>query len=256
MARKLYVGTSGWNYDDWDGRFYPKEVAKKRWLGHYVKVFNSVEANGTFYRLPKKETLQNWVDMVPDQFRFAIKMWRGITHYKKLKDSRDKLDTFFDLISVIPTRHRGAVLVQIPPNQGKDVDKLKAFLDDAKGAMGKEHWRLAFEPRHDSWNDEEVRKVLDRARVALVVHDMSNAGPVHEPNDASFVYMRRHGPGGDTSKRYTKNALDKDVQRVKEWEKDRDVFVYYNNDNNAYAPQNAQELMTGVHPGLEREIPA
>lgn len=246
VSAKLYIGTSGWNYDDWKKNFYPEDVAKKRWLEHYVKVFNSVEVNGTFYSLPKKETLQEWVERVPSDFRFSMKMWRGITHYKKLKDAGDKLDTFFDLVSQVPTRHRGVVLVQIPPNQHKDVEKLKAFLDDAKDAMKGRRWRLAFEPRDDSWDDREVRKVLERQRVALVVHDMEGKGDTKEPTSGSFVYVRRHGPGGDTSKRYSKTALQGDVRRIRKWSKDRTVYAYYNNDNRAYAPKNAQQLKRQV----------
>jgi uncharacterized protein YecE (DUF72 family) len=251
MPRKVYIGTSGWNYPDWRGNFYPEEMPQRRWLRHYAKLFDTVEVNNTFYRLPRKETLRAWVDAVPSHFRFTIKMWRGITHYKKLKDAKDKLELFFDLVSVVPTRNRGVILIQIPPNQGKDVAKLESFLGDVKEITAQDRWRVAFEPRSRDWDDEDVRLVLDRARVALCVHDMEGRGPIAEPNNASFVYVRRHGPGGDTTKSYSERETAADAVRFRAWRKDRTVFVYYNNDRNAYAPRDALRVQDAT-PGAFR----
>lgn len=235
----VHVGTSGWSYAHWKDDFY-EGVPQRAWLEAYADRFDTVEVNGSFYSLPKDTTIDKWADKTPHDFRFTMKMWRGVTHYRKLKEARDLLVRFFDPVAHLPKRERGPILVQLPPNMGKNVERLKTFLDEVKDLTAPDRWKIAVEFRDDSWNDKETRKVLDDERAAMVVHDMTGVGANDEPNDASFVYVRRHGPHGDMSKGYSDSQLEADKRRIEAWrEEGRTVYVYYNNDVKGDAPRDA-----------------
>ncbi len=137
---------------------------------------------------------------------------------------------------------RGPVLVQLPSNQGKDVAKLDAFLEEFKAVTHPARWKMAVEFRNADWLCPETYHVLDRRRAALCLHDMPPAA-VAEPNDAAFVYIRRHGPAGDYRHSYSDRALREDAQRIRRWlEEGRMVFAYFNNDAEACAVGNARQL--------------
>lgn len=252
MGGRAFVGTSGWQYRQWRGRFYPEDIPQRAWLPFIGENLDSVEVNGTFYTLPKKETVHGWAEETPRDFRFSLKVWRGISHFKKLKDPEPKLRRFYDLAKEVPGRQRGPLLTQLPPNQGKDLEKLDHYLKAMKKVPTKTqgHWQRAMEFRHDSWYDDDTYALLDKHRTALCIHDMKGAGPVDEPNDASFIYMRRHGPGGNTQRGYDKKAIRQDARRINDWsDSGKQVFVYYNNDGYAHAPQDAmtlKEMLNGV----------
>lgn len=244
MSRgSIHIGTSGWNYAHWRERFYPKGTPQRLWLDTYAKQFETVEVNGSFYKIPKVESVEHWVEAAPSRFRFALKLWRGITHFKKLKDCRDALGRFFEVAEQVPTRQRGPVLVQLPGNQGPDLEKLDTFLNDLKGVTAPSRWKVAVEFRHPGWLSKETYRLLDRHRSAVCLHDMGDQAPTEEPNDASFVYVRRHGPRGDYAGSYSKAALKQDAERMRRWsEQGRPVFVYFNNDGEAAAVKNGLEL--------------
>lgn len=249
MARKgnVYIGTSGWDYDGWQGAFYPDEVPKARRLEHLADRFDAVEVNGSFYRVPDPETVAAWAARTPTRCRFVLKMWRGVTQYKKLADCTDHLERFFASADALPTDRRGPVLVQTPPNLGKDLGRLDAFIDMVRDVTAPDRWKIAFEPRHPSWLDEDVVDLLDDRGVARVLHDMEDAAPVDTPNDASFVYLRRHGPGGDHAKGYDADTVRGDARRITEWAAEgRTVYVFYNNDVGAHAPRDAMRLMRSL----------
>lgn len=237
------IGTSGWNYSHWKERFYPKGVKQADWLPYFARHFETAEVNNSFYRIPKRETIAQWSAQAPRRFRFAIKLWRGITHFKKLKNAREPLQNFFDVVGVLPSRQRGPLLVQLPPNQKVDVEKLDRFLDDVREVTAPSRWKVTVEFRHESWLCNEVYRLLDRQRAALCLHDMQGRAPVDEPNDASFVYVRRHGPGGSYAGRYAEKHIREEARRIRRWLKDgKSVFVYYNNDLEGYAVENALQL--------------
>lgn len=243
MGGRAYVGTSGWQYRDWRGRFYPEDIPQRKWLDYIGHELDSVEVNGTFYRFPRRKAVSQWSEEAPAGFRFAFKVYRGISHYRKMKDSGSQLSDFFWQVDPVPARQRGPLLTQLPPNQGQDVEKLDAYLATMKKTAGKRHWKRAVEFRNDEWYDEETYKVLDKHRTALCVHDMKGAAPVDEPNDASFIYMRRHGPGGNTQRGYDRKAIRRDARQIEDWlDGGKTVFVYYNNDGYAHAPQDAEAL--------------
>jgi uncharacterized protein YecE (DUF72 family) len=244
---RAYVGTSGWNYRDWSGAFYPAGLPASKWLRHYASAFETVEVNNTFYRKPSKQAVDNWQAAVPAGFRFAVKLWRGITHYRKLKNCAQFLEDFLDLIAPIPLRRRAPLLIQLPANFAKDAVRLASFFDDLRAVQSGDpvrRWRVAVEFRHDSWYTPDIYRLLDRERAALCLHDMQGKGAVSTPNDASIIYVRRHGPGLPYSSRYPVRAIERDVRQIEQWlGRKKQVFVYFNNDRQAAAVRNATQLL-------------
>jgi len=239
---RAYVGTSGWNYGHWRRRFYPQGLRQADWLAHFAAHFDSVEVNNAFYRVPDRRTVDAWVEQAPSRFRFAVKMWRGVTHFKKLKDCGEHLEKFFAPVSALPAGQRGPVLVQLPSNQGKDLDKLDAFLTDLKQVTRPARWKVAVEFRSQDWLCPETYELLDRQRAALCLHDMPPA-EVASANDAAFVYVRRHGPGGDYRNSYSDRDVKKDARQIEGWlDAGRTVFAYFNNDAEACAVHDAERL--------------
>lgn len=245
-----HVGTSGWNYKHWSGgRFYPPRLAARNWLAFYATHFDTVEVNNSFYRIPSAESVASWAATVPAHFTFAMKIWRGITHYRKLVNCEEFLDRFFAAANALNPPRRGPLLLQLPPSLGIDVGRLDAFLDAFHAATGTQRWLLAVEFRHPSWLKPEVYALLDRHKVALALADMERC-PITEPNGADFVYVRRHGPTGRYAGCYAPEHIAADAQRIDRWLRTgRSVFVYYNNDIGGHAVDNARQLMEAL--GIE-----
>ena len=241
---KLSIGTSGWSYRHWRGSVYPDGLSAKSWLNFLQARFNSVEVNSSFYRLPKAEIVRNWGDAAPPGFEFALKMWRGITHYNKLRNAGPNLARFLEVAEALAPIRRAPMLLQLPPNQRIDLPKLDQFLSEFAGASDR-HWRLAVEFRHDSWLEPQTLATLDRHDAGLCVHDMRGQGAVVESNQQpTFVYVRRHGSGDARyGGSYTAEEIHEDAQRIGKWGRSgRDVYVYYNNDIGGHAFYNALEL--------------
>lgn len=240
-----WIGTSGWSYDHWArGRFYPKGLKPGEWLAFLARHFNTVELNTSFYRPPRPAYIERWRDQVSTHFRFAIKLWRMITHHKKLIDCREQLDSFVELFKPLGVaRKRGPLLVQLPPSLRPGIDRLDAFLTDLKRALGRMRWSVTVEFRHRDWICDETYELLDRYGVAICLADMPQC-PVTEPNDgADFIYIRRHGPTGDYRDPYSEEQLGGDATRIRAWlQNGRDVYIYYNNDAEGFAVDNAKRL--------------
>jgi len=251
-----YIGTSGWSYKDWgNGRFYPKGLRSTKWLEFYGERFGTVELNMSFYRLPKPDVVKRWHGMVDPEFRFAIKLSRIVTHRKRLKDCEEALDAFFGAVSAFGDK-RGPLLVQLPPSLKRDEQLLAGFLDDLERVSGRTRWRVVVEFRDKGWLCDDVHKVLDAHGAALCLADLGPC-PITEPNDVDFVYVRRHGP---SERRYhgcyTERQVASDAAHVRAWLKEgRDVYVYYNNDFEGYAVDNAQGLIR-MATGREAEAEA
>jgi uncharacterized protein YecE (DUF72 family) len=235
---KAYIGTSGWNYRHWwNDEFYPKELKPTQWLNYFVRQFDTVEVNNSFYRLPSREMFEAWRKQAPPGFVFAVKASRFITHIKRLKDPEEPLDLFFSSAKYLK-EHLGPILFQLPPQLKADLDRLEVFLQalDAHGA--RKHRRCVIEVREATWL---VPAVFDRLRqhgVALCLADWRETH-VAEPITADFVYLRRHyGPGKGGN--YPKKELDRDVTKIRKWVKSGlDVYVYFNNDMGGHAVRNA-----------------
>lgn len=243
---RCYIGTSGWSYSDWaGGRFYPKGLRQGGWLSFFAKQFSTVEVNMSFYRLPKTDMLERWHSMTGSGFVFALKLWRRITHEKRLADCSRELRDFFAVTEILGAK-RGPLLVQLPPSMRTDLDRLDAFLTEVNAASPKFTWRVAVEFRNRDWRTEETCVLLDRHDAALCLSDMPRC-PIGEPNNASFVYVRRHGPTGSYSGCYSDEQIAADAARVRTWlKRGRDVYIYFNNDIEGHAVDNARQLRERV----------
>ncbi len=234
---QVHIGTSGWSYKHWRGRFYPPEIETSCWLSYYCQFFETVEINNSFYRLPAKETFEAWRNQSPAKFIFAIKGSRFITHMKKLKDPERASQKFFDHVSGLREKV-GPVLFQLPPRWQKNAQRLKEFLASLPSS-----YQFAFEFRDASWFDREIYTILESYRASLVISSSPNF-PFEEVLTASFAYLRMHGGAELYGSYYSDKELASWTKRIEKWlsEGAKEVYVYFNNDANAYAIQNALTL--------------
>lgn len=233
---EVRIGTSGWAYKDWNGPFYPDEVKAKDRLSCISRRFPTLEINASFYRMPTDKAVAGWREQTPDDFLFAWKASRYITHNKKLNDPADSLAYMFERIRGLGDKI-GPVLFQLPPNLHRNDERLAAFLK----ALPKKG-RLAFEFRHPSWYDPAILDLLRDHGAAFCISDHHDAPAPFEVT-ADFVYLRGHGPGGLYRGRYGEAALRDWAAHVRRWRKDHDVFVYFDNDIKSAAPADAQQLI-------------
>jgi uncharacterized protein YecE (DUF72 family) len=238
MAKKgkAIIGTSGWHYKHWEGSFYPKELKKSDYAGYYARHFNSVEVNRTFYKLLKEKSVKEWYDKVPVDFIFSVKGSRYLTHMKKLNDPADAVKNLLD--SVKPFKEKlGPVLFQLPPNLHINEEKLKGLFK----VLPKKN-RFAVELRNSSWYDEKVYKILKDAGIAFCIYELEgHRSP--EVVTSDFVYIRLHGPGNKYQGSYGEDTLMGWAEKIDYWINDgKDVYCYFDNDEKAYAPDNALKL--------------
>jgi len=229
----VLVGTSGWQYDDWRGRFYPKDLPKTKWLEYFSRAFPTVEVNNTFYQLPKEETFVAWRGASADGFVVAIKASRYITHIRRLRECRDPVRLLWSRCRRLGKK-LGPVLFQLPPNFKADVDLLRGFLRLLPKSM-----RAAFEFRHPSWESDETRRALDEAACALVLADRPGAR-VPDVVTGGWSYIRFH-QGTLLSPGYRRSKLRRWADRIAEMPA-RETFVYFNNDTGGAAVQDALTL--------------
>ena len=250
---RVFVGTSGWSYDHWrHGVFYPEGLPSRKWLAFLAERFDTVELNASFYRWPRPASVAAWAETVPDGFRFAVKLWRGFTHYSRLEDPKDALPRFMARFDAMPEAKRGPLLVQLPPQMEVDAQRLDRFL----GQLAPFGWRTCVEFRNGTWLTPGVRAILDKHGVALCVHDMVWAAPVSEPNAAPFVYVRRHGPDSRYGGTYSDGRILSDAAAIRGWlAGGRDVFVYFNNDGKGYATRDALRLKQALADAKEAVPP-
>lgn len=234
---KLNIGCSGFSYDHWKGLFYPEDFPKRRWFEYYCARFSTVELNVTFYNLPDKETFTRWYQEAPPGFVFSLKGSRFITHVKKLKASAEPVDVFFSRAMALKEK-LGVILWQLPPGLKADPERLAEFLELLRpyGA------RNAFEFRGETWISKKVISLIGKENAGLCMADWPDFLD-DLPVTSDFVYIRRHGAGGGSATSYTPEQLKTDATRIRKFLKQRkDVFIYFNNDANGYAPRNASEL--------------
>lgn len=232
----LLIGTSGWSYKHWVERFYPKDLKPKDLLSFYAQHFPTVEINATFYRLPFEAMVKGWYKKTPDDFLFALKVSRVITHYKKLRDIEDAWHTYFNRLEILGKK-RGVFLHQLPPSLLKDIELLEKYLK----FLPKNFYHCV-EFRHKSWFEDEVFKTLRKYNIAFCIISMPKMPVIFEVT-APFVYIRMHGSQSLYSSCYTEKEIKYWAGKIKKFLKQNlRVFVYFNNDTNAYAVFNAQRL--------------
>lgn len=235
----LYIGTSGFSYDDWIGEFYPDNLERKDWLRFYAKHFNTTELNVTFYRTPFDAMFKSWYSRTPENFLFSVKGSRFITHTKRLQNVDDSVDYFFSRANLLKEK-LGVVLWQFPPGLKKDVKKFLNFLKILKKYKNILH---TFEFRNRFWAESDIIKMLKESGHTVCISDFHRFETDYIPG-FEFYYIRRHGPkrAGLYAGCYRRDELKKDAELIKKLKK-KDVFVYFNNDVAGHALKNAQELI-------------
>jgi uncharacterized protein YecE (DUF72 family) len=236
MPRKIFIGTSGWNYKHWLGPFYPEKFRAADMLRFYSEHFDSVEINATHYHLPRLSSFDSWRATTPGEFVFAVKASRFITHMKKLKAPRTSTEKFFAGVERLEDK-LGPILFQLPPHWHLNYERLESFLS----ALPTD-FRYTFEFRDHSWHTREVYDLLKKHNVALCFyHQMGYDSPAEVTAD--FVYVRLHGTESKYAGSYPRSVLKKWAHRIGCWRKaSKRVYFYFNNDPEGHAVKNALSL--------------
>ena len=230
---EIHVGTSGWQYDDWRGVFYPAGLPQREWLRFYATEFGTVEVNNSFYRLPERATFERWREETPSGFVVTVKASRFITHLKRLKDPEEPVALLWERASGLGDR-LGPVLFQLPPRFPVEVERLRRLLATLPRGM-----RPAFEFRDSSWYSDDVFRLLDGAGASLVWPD--RPGLRHTlPMTGGWLYVRFHqgtasGPG------YRREKLRRWASRIAT-SAAKESFLYFNNDPTGAAIRDARTM--------------
>jgi uncharacterized protein YecE (DUF72 family) len=233
---RYFIGTSGWHYDDWRGRFYPEKLPKNKWLEFYAQHFPTVELNNSFYRLPSENAFTGWYNTSPPVFRYAVKVSRFITHIKRLKDCDEALANFMSRAGILKEK-LGPLLYQLPPSMHRNDEILESFLNVLPREL-----KHVIEFRHESWLVDEVFDILRQYHAGLCVFDMpALTSPLLATAD--FAYIRFHGSDSLYSSCYTDNELSDWAHSIAELAENLDsVYIYFNNDVQGFAVSNAETI--------------
>jgi uncharacterized protein YecE (DUF72 family) len=263
------IGISGWTYPRWRGTFYPRGLPQRQELRYAAERMNSVEINGSFYSLQRRSSFEAWAASVPEDFVFAVKGGRFITHMKKLSGIETPLANFFASGVLALDQKLGPILWQLPPNLGFNADRVDAFLaqlppsagsaakiaarhdqripDDralTKAAHPRYRLRHAIEPRHESFRTPEFYRLLRRYKMALVISDNPGKWPIFTEITTDLMYVRLHGHDQLYVSGYSDHELDEWAAKIRSWtERGCDVYVYFDNDAKVHAPFDAMSLM-------------
>ncbi|MBV9010051.1 MAG: DUF72 domain-containing protein [Verrucomicrobia bacterium] len=236
---KYWIGTSGFQYSEWKGTFYPADLHASRMLPYYAEQFATTEINYTFHRIPAPTTIENWCKLTPANFRFALKAPQKVTHFAKLRRCDDTIDYFYDVICGLGER-LGPILFQLPPSLKKDTALLGAFVECLPASM-----RAAFEFRHASWLDDEVFAVLRRANACLCIADSEKLStPALQTSNWGYLRLRRE------------DYQDADVLRwcdllnelSASWS---EAFIYFKHEESGRGPKLATQMITALQPAAQ-----
>ena len=272
---RAFIGISGYDYKPWGGRFYPEGLPARRWLEYASRQFESIELNGTFYSLKSPAVFERWVAEVPDDFVFAVKGGRFITHNLKLRNAEASLGNFFASGVLALGAKTGPFLWQLPGTYRFEANRLDGFMrllprtsQQAEAvARGHDHrlrrgalvdavadvpYRHAFEVRHPTYFCQDFYDILRAHDCGFVVADTAGKFPYAEEVTADFVYVRLHGSQELYASGYTDEELDTWAAKIATWRKasrssrGRDVYVYFDNDAKVHAPFDARRLAERV----------
>lgn len=237
---KWHIGCSGFHYKHWRGSFYPDKLAMTKWFGYYTEHFRTLELNTTFYRFPRLPFLQKWYNDSPADFRFALKVPRAITHFKKFNDCQQMLSSFHATINEGLREKLGPVLYQLAPNYNFTEQKLEKILNAVDPTFNN-----VLEPRHPSWWNPDIYQRLAENNIAFC--GMSHPDlPDEVIQNTPTVYYRFHGVPQLYASHYDMAALQKVVDQVKDNKSIREGWFYFNNDIGTSAVQNAKEMLSIV----------
>ena len=226
----FYSGTSGLVLPVPNKLSYPLEFQDKSRLTYYASLFNSIEINSSFYKVPQAATVRKWAESVPVDFRFTFKLWRDITHTKGLAFKPEDVVRFMETIDEVGDK-KGCLLVQFPPSlkmgSARQLEKLLTCIIQTDP---KRQWKIAVESRNMTWYTEEIDDLLEQHHVCLVIHDKPKSATPLQEITTEFVYVRFHGPAGDYKGTYTSDFLHDYAERIQDWKNEgKVVFAYFNN---------------------------
>ncbi len=209
---------------------YPPEFQDKSRLQYYASLFNSIEVNSIFYKLPRSSTIANWVESVPDNFRFTFKLSKTVTHVKNLEFTANDVAAFMKTIGPVDDK-KGCLLVQFPPGlKVEKLNQLQNLLDVIGEATHNTDWKIAMEFRNSSWYEREVYELLDEYNFSVVLQDIPASATPIEAQKSDFIYLRFHGPEPRYRGSYSNEDLMAYAKRIKKWlKKGKTVFCYFNN---------------------------
>jgi uncharacterized protein YecE (DUF72 family) len=241
----IHLGTSGWTYDHWKEVFYPNDVPKRQWFEYYCSQFQTVELNASFYRIPTLKVVEGWNSRSPQEFRFAIKMSRLVTHERKLKNCEHELEWFFSVFEPL-TKKIAVFLIQLPPTLKFDPDRIinfsRLFPRDA---------HAVFEFRNTTWYRDETVSVLRDLGYSFCIHDMSELA-TEKIVTSPIAYIRFHGFDSQYGGDYPDNHLLQWAKWIKaQAARGVSVYGYFNNDIGGFAVKNCRkliQLVDGVTP--------
>jgi uncharacterized protein YecE (DUF72 family) len=234
MSAVYHLGTSGWSYPGWKGKFYPPELSSGEWLPFYAQHFATVEINMTFYRYPKPEMLKAWIERTPPHFQFTLKANRQITHLKKLRNVKSEVRYFYILADSLQEK-LGCILFQLPPSIALNLELLQDFLETLSP-----HYRNVIEFRHETWYDEKVNKLLQAHGVTFCTVSSAKV-PQTVVETSPTAYFRFHGLTGGYRYNYNDEELEEWAETIKSAQAE-ECYVYFNNDYQAYAVSNGLKL--------------
>lgn len=249
MNAQIYIGTSGWHYNDWIGLFYPSEVKGYYELKYHSEHFNTVENNSSFYRIAQESTYKTWYRMVPETYKFSMKLNKLITHNYRLElndEVQERVNYILSSTQVLKEK-MGAIVIQLPPSFKYDIEeleKLEKFLIFLKSEIELQEYKfdVAIEFRNKYWFTKEVFKLLEKFNVALVAAQSSRYPGAKEVT-ADSAYIRLHGPGKLFASSYSTEQLAEWAEYIKSiFSKTKRIYVYFNNDYEGHAINNAKEL--------------
>ncbi len=229
LKLNFYSGTSGLALTI-PKRLFPPEFHDKTRLDYYASLFNSIEINSSFYKVPMASTVSKWSETLPHDFKFTFKLWRGITHNKKLVFNPEDVDHFIKTIDHVGDK-KGCLLIQFPPSLTiLNIDQLKNLLQCIRKADRDKQWLTAVEFRNKSWYQQEVYDLLDEDTISLVIHDHPSSVTPLIKSATELVYLRYHGINGDYKGSYTNEFLQDRALQIENWLKDgKTVYTYFNN---------------------------
>jgi uncharacterized protein YecE (DUF72 family) len=225
-----YAGTSGLVLPVPNKACYPPEFQDRSRLCYYASLFNSIEINSSFYKIPQAATMRKWAAEVPDNFRFTFKLFQGITHQKGLVFDPELIPRFMAVINEVGHK-KGCLLVQFPPSfKVESLPRLDYLLSLIRQEDEQYGWDIAVEFRHKTWYNERVYELLEKYNMGMVIHDLPASAAPLQASANNFVYLRFHGPNGGYRGSYPDAFLYEYLEYIKEWQQEgKTVYVYFNN---------------------------
>ncbi len=240
--KEFYCGTSNIVLPVPNKEFFPPEYKDKTRLSYYATIFNSVEINSTFYKLPMPRTVEKWASEVPGSFRFTFKLWKEITHAKEFIYKTEDIEQFLRVVNAVGEK-KGCLLIQFPASiKFSYYKRLRQLMDDLASTELLDGWNLAVEFRDKSWYKDTVYEFLEHYKAAVVIHDMPKSMTPLIDMERGFIYLRFHGELGDYRGGYSRHLLQEQARYIQDWlDEGLQVYVYFNN-TMGEAVHNAMDL--------------